>query len=88
MSRFHRVKFLLKYMYVFDKICVDLLCKIDVSAPIEECFCCLFGVGISVIGRIILVGCSIMIYLRNNYTGQQRFCSMRKNVCFWCNFGR
>jgi len=24
----------------------------------------------------------------NNNTGQQRFCSMRENVCFWCIFGR
>jgi len=23
----------------------------------------------------------------SNYTGPQRFCPMRKNVCFWCIFG-
>ena len=24
----------------------------------------------------------------SNYTGQQRFCPMRKKVCCWCSFGR
>ena len=24
----------------------------------------------------------------SHYIGQQRFCPMRKNVCFWCIFGR
>jgi hypothetical protein len=28
----------IKYAYVFDKICVDFLCNIDVSTPIEEFF--------------------------------------------------
>ena len=26
--------------------------------------------------------------LQFNNTGQQRFCPIRKNVCFWCIFGR
>jgi hypothetical protein len=35
---------------------------------------------------IILQVCHSTI--RADNTGQQRFCPMRKNVCFWCIFGR
>jgi hypothetical protein len=27
-------------------------------------------------------------FCETNYTGQQRFRPMRKNICFWCTFGR
>jgi len=30
----------------------------------------------------------MLVVLQNNYTGQQRFCPTRKNVCVWCIFGR